>query len=327
MSHTIRWGILGTGGIANTFVRDLIATGQTVVAVGSRSLSSAEAFASKYGIPHAHASYQELCSDPRVDAVYVSTPHPFHALNALMALEAGKHVLLEKPFTINAREARSVVTMAKSKGLVVLEAMWTRWLPHMVRIREILEQRTLGEVRTLIADHTQRLPDHPGHRLNAPELGGGALLDLGIYPISFAWELFGKPSGILASSTPSPTGVDRATTVILNYSGGRTALTHSAMDVRGANTAVIIGTEGRIEIDPVWYSATSFTLYGLDDAVIERFEHPLATRGMEFQALELERLVNEGKTSGEILPSEETVLIMETLDEIRRQIGLKYPGE
>jgi len=327
MNKTIRWGILGAGGIANAFVSDLLATGQRVSAVGSRSRSSADLFASKYGIASAHASYEALCSDPQVDAVYVATPHPFHAANALMALEAGKHVLVEKPFTMNAREARQVIALAESKGLVALEAMWTRWLPHMVRIREIVTAGRLGAIRALIADHTQKLPMDPSHRVNAPELGGGALLDLGIYPISFAWDLFGKPTSIMASSHPTATGVDEATTVILGYEGGLRAITHSALDCRGPNTAVIIGTEARIEIDPVWYTATSFTLHGGDHGVVERFEHPLTTRGMEYQAQELERLVNEGRTSGEILPAEETVRIMECLDEVRRQIGLKYPGE
>ena len=310
MNKTIRWGILGAGGIANAFVSDLLATGQRVSAVGSRSRSSADLFASKYGIASAHASYEALCSDPQVDAVYVATPHPFHAANALMALEAGKHVLVEKPFTMNAREARQVIALAESKGLVALEAMWTRWLPHMVRIREIVTAGRLGAIRALIADHTQKLPMDPSHRVNA-----------------FAWDLFGKPTSIMASSQPTATGVDEATTVILGYEGGLRAITHSALDCRGPNTAVIIGTEARIEIDPVWYTATSFTLYGGDHGVVERFEHPLTTRGMEYQARELERLVNEGRTSGEILPAEETVRIMECLDEVRRQIGLKYPGE
>jgi len=327
MSTTIRWGILGAGGIAHAFVSDLLATGQVVTAVGSRSLSSADLFASKYGIASAHASYEELCSDSGVDAVYIATPHPFHAANAMMALEAGKHVLVEKPFTMNAHEARAVVALARTKGLVALEAMWTRWLPHMVRLREIIAAGMIGDVRTLIADHTQKLPIDPKHRVNAAELGGGALLDLGIYPVSFAWDLFGKPEGIVATSAFSETGVDRATSVILQHEGGRTAVTYSALDSRGSNRAVVVGTEARIEIDPVWYTATSFTVLSADDRVLERFECPLVTRGMEYQARELERLVNEGKLTGTILPVEQTVAIMETLDEVRRQIGLRYPDE
>jgi predicted dehydrogenase len=327
MSKRVRWGILGTGWIAGLFTRDLRAKGLNVTAVGSRTRRTAEAFAAKHGINRMHASYEDLVADDRVDAIYVATPHPFHADNATLALEAGKHVLVEKPFAMNANEARRIMGLAARKGLIALEAMWTRWLPHMVRLREILAQGTLGEIRTMISDHTLKLSRDAAHRINAPELGGGALLDLGIYPISFASQIFGPPNIIFATSTATSTGVDRSTTVILGHERGGTAITHSGIDARGTNRAIIIGTEARIEIDPIWYAATSFTLFAHDNRVMERFEYPLATRGMEYQALELERLVIEGKISGEILPSSETVSIMETLDEARRQIGLKYPCE
>ena len=327
MNKKLRWGILGTGVIANAFAKDLIATGHSVIAVGSRTLESAQAFACTYGLGGAFGSYEELVDYEGIDAVYVSTPHPFHATNACLALEAGKHVLVEKPFTLNASEARYVMELAERRGLVVLEAMWTRWLPHMVRLREIIRSGAIGEVRTLIADMNHCLPDDPNHRINNPELGGGALLDLGIYPISFAWDLFGQPSQIRANATFTGTGVDQSSTVILSYEGGRSAVTHSASNVCGSNTAVVIGSKGRIEIDPVWFTATSFTVLRNDNSISERFEYPLTTRGMEYQVMEFESLVAQGKTSGTILPVLESVQIMECLDEVRRQIGLKYPGE
>lgn len=327
MTERLRWGILGTGGIARLFTSDLLETGFTVAAVGSRTQASADAFAAEYGIPRAHGSYEALAADPEVDAIYISTPHPFHAAGALLAIEHGKHVLVEKPFTINAAEARRVVDAAAERGLVVLEAMWTRWLPHMVRVRELIASGALGEVRALIADHDQKLPVDPSHRLQNPELGGGALLDLGIYPVSFAWDVFGAPASVHAISSPTLTGVDRQTAIIFGYPGGEQAVLHTQLDARGPSTAAIIGTEARIEIDPVWYTPTSFSLIDSTDAVIERFEQPVAGRGMQFQAAELERLVAEGSLAGEILPPEESVAIMGTLDEIRRQIGLRYPGE
>ena len=184
----IGWGILGTGFIAHAQTADLVGCGFTVAAVGSRSLDTAKDFAVEFGIPTAHGSYEALVADPDVDAIYVSTPHPFHAENALLALHAGKHVLIEKAFTLNAAEAREVVETAEAAGLVVMEAMWTRFLPHMARIREIIAAGTLGELRTLIADHNQDLPTDPQHRINNLALGGGALLDLGIYPVSFAFD-------------------------------------------------------------------------------------------------------------------------------------------
>lgn len=323
----LRWGILGTGGIAHLFTSDLKLEGFAVTAVGSRSQTTADEFAGRHGIARAHASYEALVADPEVDAVYVSTPHPFHAENATLALEAGKHVLVEKPFTINAAEAQAVVDLAAERGLVVLEAMWTRWLPHMVRVHEILASGVLGEVRTVLADHDQKLSSDPNHRMQAPSLGGGALLDLGIYPVSFAWDVFGAPASVHAISSPTATGVDRQTAILLGYPDGQQAVLHTALDTRGPNKAVVIGTEGRIEIDPVWYTPTSFTVYDASDTVIERYESSVQGRGMQFQASALEAMVAAGTLSGTELPPEESVAIIGTLDEIRRQIGLRYPNE
>jgi predicted dehydrogenase len=328
MTEHLRWGILATGGIAGTFVRDLQVIGAPVTAVGSRDVGRARAFAGEHGIPHAHGSYEELVADPDVDVIYVATPHPAHAAGALLALDAGKHVLVEKPFTVTAAEAQAVEDRAREKGLIALEAMWTRWLPHMIRVRELVRSGAIGEPRTLIADHGQKVPTDPHHRMQDPALGGGALLDLGIYPISFAWDLFGAPDRVLALAEPTATDVDRQTSVVLGFPGGRHALLHQELYARGPNRAVVIGTEGRIEIDPVWYSPTSFAVYDSANRVIERYEsHIGAGRGMQFQALELERLVAEGHGPDDALPPAESVAIMGTLDEIRRQIGLRYPGE
>jgi predicted dehydrogenase len=327
MAGTLRWGILGTGAIAHLQTRDLIGNGFTVAAVGSRRQQAADAFAAEFGIGTAHGSYEALVSDPGVDAIYVATPHPFHAANALLALNAGKHVLVEKPFALNAAQAREVVELATRKHLVVLEAMWTRYLPHMLRIREIMAAGTLGEVRTLIADHDQLLSSDPTSRLHAPELGGGALLDLGIYPVSFAVDLFGVPSSVHAIAAKTATGVDRQTAMLFGYPDGRQAVLHTALDTRGPNTAVIIGTAGRIEVDPVWYTATGFTVYDGRGQEIERFDSEVSGRGMQYQAEELERLAGLGATEGTILPPGQSVRIMEVLDEIRDQIGLRYPGE
>src|SRR6187402_2754741 len=201
MTDSLRWGILGTGGIADLFVTDLLANGFTVAAVGSRSQEGADAFAARHGIARAHASYEDLVADDEIDIVYVATPHPHHADNAELVLNAGKHALVEKPFTVNAAEARRVTELAESKNLVVLEAMWTRWLPTMIHLRELIALGTIGEVRTVIADHNQKLSSDPKNRINAPELGGGALLDLGIYPVSFAWDILGKPTTVHAISS------------------------------------------------------------------------------------------------------------------------------
>lgn len=330
---SLRWAILGPGGIARLQTHDLLANGFTVTAVGSRRLESAQSFADEFGIPTAHGSYEALVADPDVDVVYVATPHPFHISAALLALDAGKHVLLEKPFTVTAADARAIVDRAAERGLVVLEAMWTRFLPHMIRIRESIAAGELGDVVTLLADHNQLLPSDPTHRLQDPALAGGALLDLGIYPVSFAHDLFGTPTAIQASATFTSTGVDRQTAAILEFEGERRAVLHTALDTLGPNTATVIGTLGRIEIDPVWYTPTGFTRFDSTGEVAERFEpgdggdvSAPGSRGMQWQAWELERLVRDGRSS-DILPPEESVSIMQTLDEIRRIIGLRYPME
>lgn len=328
MTESLRWGILATGGIARLFVNDLKLNGFDVRAVGSRNEASAVRFAEEFGIPNVHGSYESLVADPEVDVVYVATPHPMHAENATLALEAGKHVLVEKAFTLNAPEARRIAETAEARGLVALEAMWTRYLPHMVRIRELVAAGAIGEPRTLIADHTQLLPEDPAHRLNALELGGGALLDLGIYPISFAWDLFGAPATVTSSATFKPTGADAQVATIFTYGDGRIATTLSASNTRGPNTAMVLGTEARIEIDPIWYAPTTFRLVRPDGEVVEEYVSEVNGRGMHYQAAALEGLVAEGRTDGgDILPTRQSVAIMETLDLIREQIGLRYPGE
>jgi predicted dehydrogenase len=326
MADQIRWGILATGWIADLFTKDLILAGHKVTAVGSRSQASADRFAASHGIAVAHGSYEALVADPQVDIIYIATPHPQHAAAAKLALNAGKHVLVEKAFTLNAPEAAGIVELAQEKGLVILEAMWTRFLPHMVRLRQVIADGTIGAVRSVTADHRQSLPDDPAHRLNALELGGGALLDLGIYPISFAWDILGAPQTISAQASFHVTGADRQVATIFGYASGAIATTLSSSDSAGPNRAAIVGTKGRIEIDRTWYCPTGFRVYDNDNQVIETYDSAVSGRGMQFQAAEAERLIAGGLTS-QIMPPAQSVAIMATLDEVRRQIGLRYPGE
>jgi len=327
MADKLRWGILATGGIADKFVKDLQLHGHAVTAVGSRSQHSANAFATRFGIGRAHPSYEALCADPEVDAIYVATPHPMHAGNAKLALSNGKHVLIEKAFTVNAREAQEVVDLAAQKGLVVLEAMWTRFLPHMVRIREIVRSGLLGEIRAVVAEHNQDLPDDPAHRLNALPLGGGALLDLGVYPISFTFDVLGTPRTVHAVGRLKETGADGTVATTFTYANGAVSQTLSASDTAGRNIATILGTEGRIEIDKVWYAPTSFRRYDSTNQVVEEYVSKVEGRGMQYQAAELERLVAASAIAGDILPPSQSVAIMTAMDEVRRQIGVRYPTE
>ena len=323
----IRWGILATGGIAHAFTADLRTAGLDVVAVGSRSAGSARAFAEQYGIAHAHGSYEALVADPEVDIVYVASPHSHHLAHATLALEAGKHVLIEKAVTLDADEAIALRDLAAARGLLVMEAMWTRYLPHMVRIREIVAAGTLGEVRTVIADHTQRISDDPAHRLNALELGGGALLDLGIYPVSFAVDILGPIESARAVGRLAETGADSDVAIAAVHAGG--GLSSIAMSSRaaGPNTAHVIGTDARIDIDRVWYTPTSFRVTATDGTVIEDYTSAFAGGGMQFEALYAEHLLREGRTDSDLLPFDESITIMATLDDIRAQLGVVYPKE
>lgn len=323
----LRWGILATGGIAGAFASDLRTAGLDLVAVGSRSQESADAFAQRFDIARAHASYEELVADPDVDIIYVSTPHPMHHANARLALEAGKHVLVEKAFTVDRAQAEDLQRLAAERGLLAMEAMWTRYLPHMVRIREILDAGTLGEIRVVTADHTQKISDDPAHRLNALELGGGALLDLGIYPISFVWDVLGAPETIQAAARLIETGADAEVATIMTHNGGAVSTTVSSSRAAGPNAASIVGTEARIDIDRVWYTPTTFRVVQPDGTVVEEYVSDVDGRGMQYQAQAAERLVRDGILEGDILPIAESVAIMGTLDEIRAQIGVRYPNE
>lgn len=327
MSDGVRWGILATGGIARVFTSDLRRAGLDVAAVGSRSQESADAFAAEFGIERAHGSYEALVNDPEVDVVYVATPHTHHAGAALMALEAGKHVLIEKPVTLNEQEAQEIADAANERGLLAMEAMWTRYLPHMVRIRELVDQGALGDLRMVIADHTQLAPTDPAHRLNALELGGGALLDLGIYPVSFACDILGVPVRVSAQGRLGETGADTEIAAVFTHEDGAVSSIATSSRGIGPNTAHVIGSRARIDIEPIWYTGTKFKMVAPDGTVLEEYGPDVEGRGMQYQALYVEDLIRAGATDSAVQPFGESVAIMGVLDEIRRQVGVEYPGE
>ncbi len=244
-----------------------------------------------------------------------------------MALEAGKHALVEKPFTLNRAQAEILRETAMAKGLLVTEAMWTRYLPHMVRIREIIASGAIGEVRALFADHTQLFGEDPAHRINALQLGGGALLDLGVYPVSFAWDILGRPVDVKASGRLGSTGADTEVGVVMTHASGAVSTSLASSRATGPNTAHIVGSEGRIDIDRIWYTSAGFTHYSSAGDVVERHNADAEGRGMHLQAIAAEQYVSAGNFSGELLTLDDSVEIMGTLDEIRRQIGVVYPGE
>jgi len=321
----LRWGFLSAGGIATAVADDFRIAGITIQAVGARDLAKANEFADKFGIPNRHQGYEALVNDPEVDAIYVSTPHPWHHKHALLALNAGKHVLLEKPFTINAREAQEIKELAAAKNLFVLEAMWSRFLPSMDAIFTVIDSGILGEIKLVIADHSQYLPDVL--RLWDPNLGGGALLDLGIYPVSFAVRVLGFPKVVLARATLTGQRVDETTSIIFEYESGAQATLTTCMSAAGPVTATVIGTFGRIEIDNSFYSQTSFRVYNQGGEVIQSYDEKIAGVGRQYQGLHLEKCVAAGLRESPILSISESVEIMGLMDAIREQIGVKYPTE
>jgi predicted dehydrogenase len=334
MSEQLRWGFLGAGGIAEVIAADFQVAGLKIQAVGTRDIAGANAFGDQFDVPNRHAGYDALVNDPEVDIVYISTIHPFHAEHALLAIAAGKHVLVEKPFALNAAQAARVREAARAKGVFVMEAMWTRFLPMMDEIFKVIESGKIGALKFVTADHSQYLPESFAPRLWKPELGGGALLDLGIYPVSLFSRMLGKPTKVVAEASLSPLGIDLMTSAIFKYDAGIQAAMTTSLEVFGSIGASIVGEIGRIEVDTSFYEQTSFTVYETDlsresgvQKIASRYEAKIEGRGMQYQALEVERCVHAGLTESPRMTLDETVSILEIMDEIREQTGVKYPGE
>lgn len=327
MTANIRWGIIGTGYIADLFAKGLsVVPDAELHAVASRTQAGAEAFGLQHNVPRRYESYAALAADPDIDVVYISTPHPMHADNALMCLEAGKAVLCEKPFTLNAGEARTVVEAARSRGLFLMEAMWTRYFPVMVRVRELLAAGVIGDVRLLNVDFGFRTTYNPEHRLFNPALGGGALLDVGIYPISFASMVLGKPARMTGLAELGQTGTDDQSAYLFGYDNGALAMLASAVRTDTPHQAVINGTRGRITVQPQFWRPTRLTLEVYDHEKTE-IHLPIVGNGYNYQAVEVGRCLREGRLESAIMPLDETLQLMETLDTLRGAWGLRYPQE
>lgn len=332
MAEALRWGILGTGGIASSFTEDLSlsALGE-VVAVGSRTSAGADAFCQRFGVERGYGSYEALVDDPGVDAVYVATPHPFHHAGAVLAIEAGKPVLVEKPFTVSRQEAEDLVRRARARGVFLMEAMWTRCLPHFGELRKIIDSGRIGKVRMLLAEHGFRFPYDLESRIYAPELGGGGLLDLGVYLLWLASFVFGAPERFAVSSAPAATGVDAQMALAFSYAEGQQAMLSTSIETLLPNRAVICGSEGRIELEATWYRPTRIavipTLAMASSGEAELFDGRAPGNGLRFEAEEVARCLAAGWTESPLVPLDETLSVMGQMDEIRARIGLRYPFE
>ena len=329
----IRWGILGAGGIAGRFATEVpnLSSGR-VSAVGSRDKAKAQAFidarpaAAKAGPVRAHGSYEDLVADQDVDAVYVATPHSLHAEHALMALAAGKPVLVEKPLTMNADQARQVLRAAQGRHLFAMEAMWTRFLPGQLLVHALLEAGVLGDLRHARADHHQWLLHV--ERMVSPSLAGGALLDLGVYPLSFLHAVMGVPRSMEVVGRLTPAGVDAEEIISMRYASA-SAVACCGMDGAGASGAQVIGERARIELPSWFYGPVPVTLTWRGDDGVDRPStwDARVPGGFQFQAAEVARCLEAGLTESPTHSWEAAVEVMEMMDQVRSRLGVVYPGE
>ena len=330
MTQDIRWGILGTGKIAKAFATALQDTpGAKLAAVASRSVDSATKFGAEYNAERFHGSYQALADDPEVDVIYIGTPHPMHHENALMCLNGGKAVLVEKSFTMNRRQAEDIIALAREKKLFVMEAMWTRFMPAVVEAKRIVDSGEIGKPAQVTADFGFTSDAGPEHRLFNPELGGGALLDLGIYPLSMSSFFLGAVTGVKAQAEMAPTGVDMQTAFTLTHEGGGVSSCACSLRARTPTELTISGTKGFVRLSDRFHNTEMITITVVDGA--ERSERtvtlPRSGNGYTHEAQEVGRCLRAGLIESPVMPHAETLNIMGTLDDIRAQIGLRYSAD
>lgn len=368
MTKLIRWGILGSGQVARGFAAGLKAVpGTELAAVASRDPKNAKAFAAQYNATRAHATYADLVRDPNVDVIYVATPHQRHLEDCLLCLDHNKAVLCEKPFTVNAQQAREVIAAARRHRLFCMEAMWMRFIPAIRKAKALVESGAIGEVRYLNADFGVPNQFDPRSRFFDPQQGGGALLDLGVYPLSLAYMLLGAPESVVSQAALGKTGVDDQSAILLGYKGGQLAVLSASLRTLTPQAAVITGSKGSITINPPFYCPTSLTLTsfveyappskgsagaggGLISKVSEHpllgkayraarkvakqvlrptrtFKLPLQGNGYTYEAAEVTRCLRTGELESPIMPLDESLQIMETMDRVRASWGLRYPAE
>ena len=365
--QTIRWGIMGTGRIAELFAQGLQhVSNAEITGAASRNKNNADRFAARFGVPRTYESYEELAAAADIDVIYIATPNTLHRDNALLCLKHKKHILVEKPFAINAREASEIIDEARRQRCFCMEAMWMRFLPAMQKARQIVDSGILGDIRILTADFGLARPYDASDRVFNRELGGGSLLDLGVYPISLSWYLMGAAESAIGSASMTPTGVDEQASVILNYPGGAKAICTSSLNALTPHEAVINGTHGRLKIHaPIWrpsrLTVESFgapvkpgdqtgskgrlddlknnplvgyakqTFDGIVAPALNNLRRgtavPYVGNGYNYEAIEVNRCVAAGETESPIMPMRETLQIMEVMDSVRKTWNLEYPAD
>ena len=321
--RSIRWGFLGAGGIAAAMAADLHHGNNTLYAVAARDADRAAAFAARFGASHSHGDYRAVIEDPDVDIVYVATTHPFHREQALMAIDAGKPVLIEKPLTLNAAQARGVITSARDKGVFAMEAVWMRANPLILKAQEMVARGVIGDVVSVHADFSIGLDFDPTHRLYDLANGGGALLDLGVYPMHFASMFLGRPDTQQVLGTLSPTGSDATVALQWGYVSGAIAQLRCATTALTPGQATIAGTAGSISVEPWFLNPERLVLTTRDGE--SRIDGEGTAYGPQIE--EVERCLREGLLESPLAPQADTIAILELIDQARAHLGVRYPGE
>jgi len=319
----VRWGFLGAGGIAASMAADLHHGNNTLYSVAARDAGRATAFAARWGASHSHGDYRAVIQDPDVDIVYVATTHPFHRELALMAINAGKHVLIEKPLALNAAHAREVLTAARGKGVFAMEAVWMRSNPLIIKAREMVANDVIGEVVAVHADFSIGLDFDPTHRLYDLANGGGALLDLGVYPMHFAWLFLGRPDTQQVRGTLSPTGSDAAVALQWGYASGATAQLRCATTASTPGRATVAGTTGSICVEPLFLNPERLVVTTSEGE--SRVEGTGTAYGPQIE--EVERCLRLGLLESPVAPHADTIAVLELADRARADLGVRYPTE
>jgi predicted dehydrogenase len=325
-SRPVRWGILGAGNIARVVGGEIAASpGSELVAVAARDGARARAFAEQLGIPRSYGGYQELVADPEVDVVYIATTHGQHHEHALLALEAGKPLLVEKAFALNARQAREIVAAARARDLFCMEAMWMRFNPLIRKAVDLATSGAIGDLIAVRADLSAQFPFDPKHRLFDLAAGGGALLDLGVYPVHFTWMVLGRPLRVDATGALSPTGSDSTAAMQWGYDDGRFAHVACTALARNPATGLITGTAGWIRIGDRLHRPDSITVQSAAGQEVVR--HTDSGHGYGPEVAEVERCLRAGETESPVMPLDETVAILELIDSVRAQLGARYAAD
>jgi len=327
MAKVFKWGIIGLGNIAHKFAKDLqgLKSAQ-LYAVASRSLQKAKSFSEQYNVPHSFGSYQELANCSELDVVYIATPHPFHCENTIMCLNHKIAVLCEKPFAMNAAEVRRMIAAAKNNNTFLMEALWTRFLPSMQRTMSIIEKGMIGEVLSVKADFGFKAPFDLDGRLYNQKLGGGSLLDIGIYPVFLSLLILGSPINVKAMATIGGTNVDESCGIILKYPNNKLAILDSTIVTDTATEALIYGEKGTIKINGRWHEPTSITLTLNGDEPKDIF-FDFKSDGYSYEAEEVMRCLHQKRLSSPLLDHHFSLDLIELLDEIRMEAGIYYPHD